>query len=163
MKKELYHSERYLGQEFSDELYHWKYLSRKRKNGRWVYTYAKKAKNFINEKKPSRSDYPTFAETTKSSVGDYINGRKTNYDDEKVWNVINQKTGKIVWNERLTRNNAQNMAMEYNNEANRRYKAALNDYYNRHKLTNLKDISKETIKKGKNKVSKILRNLADSI
>lgn len=31
MKKELYHSERYLGQEFSDELYHWKYLSRKRK------------------------------------------------------------------------------------------------------------------------------------
>lgn len=39
MKKELYHSEKYLGQEFSDELYHWKYLSRKRKNGRWVYTY----------------------------------------------------------------------------------------------------------------------------
>ena len=38
-KNELYHSERYLGQEFSDELYHWKYLSRKRKNGRWVYTY----------------------------------------------------------------------------------------------------------------------------
>ena len=31
MQKELYHSERYLGQEFSDELYHWKYLSRKRK------------------------------------------------------------------------------------------------------------------------------------
>ena len=36
----LYHSYTYLGQTFEDdELRHWKYISKERKNGRWVYTY----------------------------------------------------------------------------------------------------------------------------
>ena len=36
---ELYHSNTYLGKDFSDGIKHWKYIKRERKNGRWVYYY----------------------------------------------------------------------------------------------------------------------------
>lgn len=36
---ELYHSDTYLGKDFSDGIKHWKYIKRERKNGRWVYYY----------------------------------------------------------------------------------------------------------------------------
>lgn len=35
----LYHSDVYLGQEFSDGIKHWKYIKKEKKNGRWVYYY----------------------------------------------------------------------------------------------------------------------------
>lgn len=37
--EKLFHSDVYLGQEYSDGLYHWKYIKRERKNGKWVYYY----------------------------------------------------------------------------------------------------------------------------
>lgn len=51
----LFHSDTFLGEEFSDELYHWKYIKReKRPNGKWRYYYDKKqlkqdAKDFWNK------------------------------------------------------------------------------------------------------------------
>lgn len=39
----LVHSDQFLGTEFSDELYHWKYIKREKKNGKWVYTYDKES------------------------------------------------------------------------------------------------------------------------
>ncbi|MBO7080279.1 MAG: hypothetical protein J6W64_10890 [Bacilli bacterium] len=36
---ELYHSDKYLGADYSDELKHYKYIKREMKNGRWVYYY----------------------------------------------------------------------------------------------------------------------------
>lgn len=38
---ELYHSDSFLGIEFSDELYHWKYIKKKKVNGKWRYYYDK--------------------------------------------------------------------------------------------------------------------------
>lgn len=38
-EEELFHSDTFLGDEFSDEMYHWKYIKRERKNGKWVYYY----------------------------------------------------------------------------------------------------------------------------
>lgn len=38
-ENELYHSEIYLGKDFSDGIRHWKYVKRVKKNGKWVYYY----------------------------------------------------------------------------------------------------------------------------
>lgn len=47
---ELYHSDVYLGKSFSNELYHWKYISRKKgKNGKWIYIYNKNKITTSNE------------------------------------------------------------------------------------------------------------------
>ena len=41
---EIFHSDTFLGDEFSDELYHWKYIKRvKGKNGKWIYYYDRSA------------------------------------------------------------------------------------------------------------------------
>lgn len=39
-QNELYHSETYLGKDYSDGIRHWKYIKRERRNGRWVYYYS---------------------------------------------------------------------------------------------------------------------------
>ena len=39
-KDELYHSEIYLGKDYSDGVKHFKYIKREMKNGRWVYYYS---------------------------------------------------------------------------------------------------------------------------
>lgn len=85
MTKELYHSERYLGQEFSDELYHWKYLSRKRKNGRWVYTYknqdyAKAKSNLDKAERDYISDTANY-NMSNSTVSAY---RQDSIKDGKI-------------------------------------------------------------------------------
>ena len=38
---EIYHSDTYLGKDFSDGIKHWKYLKKEMKNGHWVYYYNK--------------------------------------------------------------------------------------------------------------------------
>lgn len=35
----LFHSDTFLGDEFSDEMYHWKYIKKKKVNGKWRYYY----------------------------------------------------------------------------------------------------------------------------
>lgn len=40
-ESELFHSDTFLGDEFSDEMYHWKYIKRVKKNGKWRYYYNK--------------------------------------------------------------------------------------------------------------------------
>lgn len=51
-KNVLYHSDVYLGATFSDGIYHWKYVKREKRNGKWVYYYSDptydKAKNTYN-------------------------------------------------------------------------------------------------------------------
>jgi hypothetical protein len=39
MKDELFHSDIYLGKDFSDGIQHFKYIKREKKNGKWVYYY----------------------------------------------------------------------------------------------------------------------------
>lgn len=38
---ELFHSSSFLGEEFSDELYHWKYIRKEKVRGKWKYYYKK--------------------------------------------------------------------------------------------------------------------------
>lgn len=37
--EKLYHSDVYLGQDYTDGIYHFKYIKREKKNGKWVYYY----------------------------------------------------------------------------------------------------------------------------
>ena len=47
-RDELMHTAIYHGDEFSDELYHWKYIDKyKNKLGKWIYVYKKKAEEKI--------------------------------------------------------------------------------------------------------------------
>ena len=39
MKDEIFHSDIYLGKDFSDGIQHFKYIKREKKNGKWVYYY----------------------------------------------------------------------------------------------------------------------------
>lgn len=39
---ELFHSDEYLGEEFDGGLYHYKYINKYKKNGKWVYVYYQK-------------------------------------------------------------------------------------------------------------------------
>ena len=40
-EEELFHSDTFLGDEFLDEMYHWKYIKKKKVNGKWRYYYNK--------------------------------------------------------------------------------------------------------------------------
>ena len=42
MNNELYHSDIYLGEDYTDGIKHWKYISKERVNGKWRYYYNKK-------------------------------------------------------------------------------------------------------------------------
>lgn len=67
-KNELYHSNTYLGQDYSDGIKHFKYISKKMVNGKWQYIYAHKTgKNtysFYNKTKgKAGSKYGTYEKT----------------------------------------------------------------------------------------------------
>lgn len=47
-KNELFHSDTYLGQDFSDGIRHWKYIKREKVNGRWRYYYKDNAYDKAN-------------------------------------------------------------------------------------------------------------------
>lgn len=40
LNNELYHSDVYLGKDFSDGIKHWKYIKREKVNGKWRYYYS---------------------------------------------------------------------------------------------------------------------------
>jgi len=46
----LYHSDEYLGEDYTDGIYHWKYIKREKKNGRWVYYYEDKKADALKNK-----------------------------------------------------------------------------------------------------------------
>ena len=70
---ELYHSDRYLGNDFSDGIRHFKYIRKVRQNGKWVYYYKDAeldAANKIAEKKRAISN-EAFDKIDKASDNRY--------------------------------------------------------------------------------------------
>ena len=54
---ELYHSNTYLGSDYSDGIKHWKYVKKyKGRNGKWVYVYDKVKKGIQTNKKVEREE-----------------------------------------------------------------------------------------------------------
>ena len=81
----LYHSDTYLGEDFTDGIKHWKYIRKERKNGRWVYYYDEsemnKEKEFVQKlkydaMKKTANDFNKYkgtkqSEKTKRAVNTY--------------------------------------------------------------------------------------------
>ena len=71
-KNVLYHSDVYLGSTFNDGIYHWKYVKREKRNGKWVYYYSDptydKAKNNYNaaDKRLKSAESKMFSVNTKN-------------------------------------------------------------------------------------------------
>ena len=108
MKNELYHSDIYLGQDFSDGVKHWKYIKREKKNGRWVYYYKNdkldklysKKLDALNNAMRESSKYKEIG--TRYSYGknkDTIHYKieRKDYSDKKAdaaWKKYNKAKGK---------------------------------------------------------------------
>lgn len=65
----LFHSDVYLGQDFSDGIKHWKYIKRERRNGRWVYYYEDAKADSLNQKRAEAESnyYKTMSKSYHSS------------------------------------------------------------------------------------------------
>lgn len=55
-KNTLYHSDVYLGKDFSDGIRHWKYIKREKKNGKWIYYYNDDITTNINNEVTSATN-----------------------------------------------------------------------------------------------------------
>ena len=58
LNHELYHSDIYLGKDFSDGIKHWKYIKREKVNGKWHYYY--KDDKLDSTKKQMDKDYDEY-------------------------------------------------------------------------------------------------------
>lgn len=69
----LMHSDTYLGLDFSNDLAHWKYIKKERKNGRWVYYYKDEALDKLDQKKKENQNALKY-ENNKRGYGNSANG-----------------------------------------------------------------------------------------
>lgn len=65
---ELHHSDEFLGDDFSDELYHWKYIKKKRVNGKWRYYYDIKDALGYDEREKAANDMYTYEQAYKNRI-----------------------------------------------------------------------------------------------
>lgn len=80
-ENELFHSDEFLGVDFSDEIYHWKYIKKKKVNGKWRYYYDRSELDKYDQ------EYSNERTTYKN-----VNGRtevqkktKTQYNKTNNW------------------------------------------------------------------------------
>lgn len=83
-KNYLKHSAVYYGKEFSDELYHWKYIDKyKNKFGKWVYVYKKKIKDALGYDERDRMN------DARKKVQDY--GKQFGLTDIDNWTTSSKE------------------------------------------------------------------------
>ena len=87
----LYHSDTYLGETYNDGLYHWKYIKKERKNGRWVYYYSDaeydNAKNNLNIAKNNYYDSEKKLVETNTNYEQIQNSEKSSIEDKEAADV----------------------------------------------------------------------------
>lgn len=101
--EKLFHSDVYLGQEFSDGIYHWKYIKRERKNGRWVYYYNDEDMNKAQaDARSAKKDYDNATtsmanlQKQNSKLNNKLrsnNSKITQYNNSGVFGKISKKKG----------------------------------------------------------------------
>lgn len=94
MATELYHSDTYLGKDYSDGIRHFKYIKRVRKNGRWVYYYQNDTLDTL-EKNMNRAKVRQQVVDNKAKLKD-----PQAYSDYKERRVVynDNKYGKSMMN-----------------------------------------------------------------
>ena len=103
MSAHIYHSDVYLGEDFSDGIKHFKYIKKERKNGRWVYYYdgsLNSDRNMYRDDLKYNIKNGFVSKTTKrgySQVGldgktyDYHHYRKAFASDYLEWKKLDAK------------------------------------------------------------------------
>lgn len=136
---ELYHSDVYLGQDFSDGVRHFKYIKREMVNGRWKYYYKDEAYDKANAKFQNASDRYNAAENKKNSLNKaqkeaYNKNQKNNsviedYNNSSISRVWKRKKMKKAEksNEKLMNDQKKRQA-EYN-KASEDSDKAMSDAY----------------------------------
>lgn len=149
---EIYHSDTYLGKDFSDGIKHWKYIRRERRNGRWVYFY----KNDVDQK--MRNDMSNYHTNMN-----YYN-RMTKYAKDDAEKALNSGNYKKYSDYTLKKGEYSTKA----NEEERKYNAAKEQYNKYRKKTAVsRTVSKLTaavlnmasasVYKGKNILKKVFK------
>lgn len=140
-KNTLYHSDVYLGKDFSDGIRHWKYIKREKKNGRWVYYYNDD--NLISLKKERDNNLAALKEE---------NIRRKYGNDANSYLIVN---GKKVGNDKVYTKLKQDAIYTSGNYSFAKYKSdKRKNRYNRWLIKPLNKIS-STVHKGKKLLSKI--------
>lgn len=92
MKNELYHSDTYLGEDYSDGIRHFKYVKKEKRNGRWVYYYSdaeyEKAKREYNNAKKDYNKASSEYKKNQSQIEKYDR-------DEKLARVGKNMVGSV--------------------------------------------------------------------
>ena len=157
----LYHSDVYLGQDYSDGIRHWKYIKREMKNGKWVYYYndadLNKATNKYNKAIKNQTKAMTKNFKANKEISDY---------NDSFFKRRSSKAHKKALKAKATAS-----------EAIAEYRQAERDAYdaeNQMKLLNKKDKIRKTLaksavkvanaqsdinEKDKKKVKKVLKSL----
>ena len=162
---ELYHSDTYLGADYSDGIKHWKYIRKyKGKNGKWRYVYFNKAKKFIDTRVTGNA-YKEEAEIEKKKKKknkkkvDYQTQRHADYNKEYADNYIAYKSiGDMQSVYNLNREGkdikeSQKKYMEAVAEENKKYNKLMETY----KKKSLSGIAQTTINDGKDFVSRLFK------
>ena len=104
LNNELYHSDVYLGKDFSDGIKHWKYIKREKVNGRWRYYYTNAKDKKLNKLAKERKDALEMLRTENKirgygdDYGDhfyYKNGKMVEQDS--AYKHINKHVSEKVW------------------------------------------------------------------
>lgn len=143
---ELFHSDSFLGEEFSDELQHYKYIKREKKNGKWVYYYDTK-------------------ELDKYNRGEAVTSKKMNADGSKVENTTKyKKTDKLFDSQSIisskTNSSERVTTIQYQGKLSRaRAKAEkkiFDTFYSGKRKTQKVNSLKKKANKAKSKIKKML-------
>ena len=164
-KKTLYHSDTYLGADYSDGIKHWKYIRKyKGKNGKWRYVYFNKAKKFIDTRVTGNA-YKEEAEKAKAQAQayqntvDYQTQRLADYNKGYADKYISYKSSgdqQSIYDLNREGKDIKESQKEYMDAV-----AAENKKYNKlmetYKKKSLRGIAQTTINDGKDFVSRLFK------
>lgn len=143
----LYHSEIYLGRDFSDGIYHYKYIRKEIKNGHTYYIYDEtEAKNMDRLAKQAKEERDGLT---------YVD--KKGYLHAPGYNDYSKKPLKIK--AKLDKDIAKEAYKDEENQRARVQVSVYNSVINRHKMQKIKDIPKKIYARGLATVSKIIKSI----
>ena len=149
----IWHSAVYVGKEYNDGLYHWKYIKRYKKNGKWVYEYGKQTAAYkaYKDAKDGRGindrakDYEAkMLEAATGSAGAGVSRRIAGERQDYEQYYKNDQSQKLN----------STLAKVYEKE---RDKASSLEYKMAYNITKLVESSKKQINKGKKFLSKLFK------
>ena len=147
---ELYHSDVYLGADYSNGLKHWKYIKRYRgRNGKWRYVYAnKETHKSINDDLRKEQHFLDLAEEMHEKSDDIYNA----YYRAKKYDIGTKKSRDDALR---TSTDYKTNAFSYEHESEQYGRSA----YKKIKNNSISSINKEILDVGRSFVNDTLKNM----